>query len=204
MGFPDQRPCEVGRTRPPVGPALHRTVRPQGRRAVRLEGLERAGHWLLARHAGGVFQALRLCRGGRETRLAGRAGGRPRDDESRQSQSRRISDELPDSLPARQELPHWKTGAPLDFISLHARGGVRLTEGHAQMDIHRHLTNTAKGFERRFPASRVLRPRGPFGLATSACEGGRKLAGMPAEPGRVGGELKDQRRSWGLPVPHRC
>ncbi|PYV15061.1 MAG: beta-xylosidase [Acidobacteria bacterium] len=39
------------------------------------------------------------------------------------------------------------TGAPLDFISFHAKGSVRMVDGHVQMDIRRHLNNIAKGFE---------------------------------------------------------
>ena len=51
-----------------------------------------------------------------------------------------------------------KTGAPLDFISFHAKGGIRLVAGHVQMDIHRHLANLEKGFEMvaSFPEFRKL------------------------------------------------
>jgi len=51
-----------------------------------------------------------------------------------------------------------KTGAPLDFISFHAKGGIRLVDGHVQMEIRRHLANIEKGFEimASFPALRDL------------------------------------------------
>jgi xylan 1,4-beta-xylosidase len=40
-----------------------------------------------------------------------------------------------------------KTGAPLDFISFHAKGGVKMVEGHVQMEIRRHLANIDHGFK---------------------------------------------------------
>src|SRR5215471_15474492 len=38
-------------------------------------------------------------------------------------------------------------GAPLDFISFHAKGSPRLVEGHVQMGIAKHLQDVAQGFE---------------------------------------------------------
>jgi xylan 1,4-beta-xylosidase len=40
-----------------------------------------------------------------------------------------------------------KTGAPLDFISFHAKGGVKMAAGHVRMDIRRHLANIDGGFK---------------------------------------------------------
>jgi xylan 1,4-beta-xylosidase len=39
-----------------------------------------------------------------------------------------------------------KTGAPLDFIALHAKGRTRFVNGHAQMDIRHSLRDIADGF----------------------------------------------------------
>lgn len=46
-----------------------------------------------------------------------------------------------------------KTGAPLDFISFHAKGTTRMTDGHVEMNVRRNLEDIAKGFEivRDFP-----------------------------------------------------
>jgi xylan 1,4-beta-xylosidase len=40
-----------------------------------------------------------------------------------------------------------KTGAPLDFISFHAKGAPRFVEGNVVMGIDRQLNDLAKGFE---------------------------------------------------------
>ncbi len=40
-----------------------------------------------------------------------------------------------------------KTGAPLDFISFHAKGGIKLVDGHVQMEIRRHVANISSGFD---------------------------------------------------------
>lgn len=39
-----------------------------------------------------------------------------------------------------------KTGAPLDFISFHAKGITRMTDGRAQMDLRHNLQDVAHGF----------------------------------------------------------
>ena len=61
------------------------------------------------------------------------------------------------------------TGSPLDFISFHAKGRVRLADGHVQMGIRNHLENIAKGFEivAGFPELRQL----PIVLSESDPEG---------------------------------
>jgi xylan 1,4-beta-xylosidase len=62
-----------------------------------------------------------------------------------------------------------RAGAPLDFISFHAKGLVRLVEGHVQMESQRHLEDIAKGFEivASFPQLRQL----PVILSESDPEG---------------------------------
>jgi xylan 1,4-beta-xylosidase len=40
-----------------------------------------------------------------------------------------------------------RTGAPLDYISFHAKGSPRLVGGHVEMGISRHLQDVSKGFE---------------------------------------------------------
>ena len=62
-----------------------------------------------------------------------------------------------------------ETGAPLDFISFHAKGSVRVTNGHVQMGIQPHLESIAKGFEivASFPEFRRL----PVVLSESDPEG---------------------------------
>lgn len=39
-----------------------------------------------------------------------------------------------------------KTGAPLDFISFHAKGRTQMADGHAQMDLRHNLQDIAHGF----------------------------------------------------------
>lgn len=39
-----------------------------------------------------------------------------------------------------------QTGAPLDFISFHAKGITRMADGHAQMDLRHNLEDIAHGF----------------------------------------------------------
>ena len=62
-----------------------------------------------------------------------------------------------------------RTGSPLDFISFHAKGRVRLVDGHVQMGIRNHLESIAKGFEivASFPELRPL----PIVLSESDPEG---------------------------------
>ncbi|HEV2351410.1 MAG TPA: beta-xylosidase [Terriglobia bacterium] len=62
-----------------------------------------------------------------------------------------------------------KTGAPLDFISFHAKGSVKMTAGHVQMDIRRHLANIDQGFKivSSFPSFRRL----PIVISESDPEG---------------------------------
>jgi xylan 1,4-beta-xylosidase len=72
-----------------------------------------------------------------------------------------------------------KTGAPLDFISYHAKGAPRVIEGHVRMGVRANLVNVQRGFEivnqfpqfARLPA--VLSESDPEGCA--ACP----LAGHP-------------------------
>lgn len=62
-----------------------------------------------------------------------------------------------------------KTGAPLDFISFHAKGTTRFVDGHAQMNIGHSLRDISAGFEivAAFPALRDL----PIVLSESDPEG---------------------------------
>jgi xylan 1,4-beta-xylosidase len=62
-----------------------------------------------------------------------------------------------------------KTGAPLDFISYHAKGAPRLIDGYVQMGLGHDLQDVAKGFEiiTSFPQFRDL----PIILSESDPEG---------------------------------
>jgi xylan 1,4-beta-xylosidase len=62
-----------------------------------------------------------------------------------------------------------KTGAPLDFISFHAKGRTRVVDGRAQMDISHSLRDISAGFEivAGFPALRRL----PIVISESDPEG---------------------------------
>jgi len=62
-----------------------------------------------------------------------------------------------------------KTGAPLDFISFHAKGTTRYVNGHAEMDIRHNLENVADGFAivASFPSLRGL----PIVISESDPEG---------------------------------
>ena len=62
-----------------------------------------------------------------------------------------------------------QTGAPLDYISFHAKGSPQLSDGHVDMGISKHLQDVAKGFEivTSFPELRHL----PVILSESDPEG---------------------------------
>lgn len=62
-----------------------------------------------------------------------------------------------------------KTGAPLDFISFHAKGRTSVVDGHARMDIGHSLENVADGFAivSSFPTLRAL----PIVISESDPEG---------------------------------
>jgi xylan 1,4-beta-xylosidase len=62
-----------------------------------------------------------------------------------------------------------KAGAPLDFISFHAKGKTSVVDGHAEMDIAQSLRNVADGFAivASFPALRRL----PIVISESDPEG---------------------------------
>lgn len=62
-----------------------------------------------------------------------------------------------------------KTGAPLDFISYHAKGGPDVVEQHVRMGIAKHMQDVSQGFEivRSFPKFRDL----PIVLSESDPEG---------------------------------
>ena len=62
-----------------------------------------------------------------------------------------------------------KTGAPLDFISYHAKGSPRLLEGHVRMGLRNQLSNVQHGLEivKDYPEFRAL----PIVLSESDPEG---------------------------------
>ena len=76
----------------------------RGGRELVLGGLERAGHRLLARHARGVPQAVRLRRRRREARAADGAGRRPARHRPERRADAAVPARLPRALPARHEL----------------------------------------------------------------------------------------------------
>ena len=72
-----------------------------------------------------------------------------------------------------------KPGAPLDFISFHAKGSPRMVDGHLRMGVRQNLVSVERGFEivNRFPQFRSL----PIVLSESDPEGcaACPLAGHP-------------------------
>ena len=72
-----------------------------------------------------------------------------------------------------------KPGAPLDFLSYHAKGSPRMVDGHLRMGVRQNLVNVQEGFEivSRFPRFRGL----PIVLSESDPEGcaACPLAGHP-------------------------
>jgi xylan 1,4-beta-xylosidase len=72
-----------------------------------------------------------------------------------------------------------KAGAPLDFISFHAKGSPRMVDGHLRMGVRQNLVSVEKGFEivNRFPQFQSL----PIVLSESDPEGcaACPLAGHP-------------------------
>ena len=74
---------------------------------------------LLARHARGLFQALRLRGGRRAPRPADGAGRRPG---NRRRAGREISARISEHCVHGTNYVTGKTGSPLDFVSFHAKG----------------------------------------------------------------------------------
>jgi xylan 1,4-beta-xylosidase len=82
-----------------------------------------------------------------------------------------------------------KRGAPLDFISYHAKGSPNVVEGHVQMGLRKELTDVQRGMEtiNGFPEFRalpiVLSEADPEGCAAcsarqcNSCEGTVRSAG---------------------------
>jgi len=72
-----------------------------------------------------------------------------------------------------------KPGAPLDFISYHAKGAPRVVDGHVRMGVRANLVNVQRGFEiiNQFPQFKSL----PIVLSESDPEGcaACSLAGHP-------------------------
>lgn len=69
-----------------------------------------------------------------------------------------------------------KIGAPLDFISFHAKGRTRMVDGHVQMDIRQNLRDVDRGFAiiASFPKLRNL----PVVISESDPEGCAACAAM--------------------------
>jgi xylan 1,4-beta-xylosidase len=69
-----------------------------------------------------------------------------------------------------------KTGAPIDFISFHAKGRTRIVDGHVQMDIGQNLRDIDRGFAiiASFPQLRRL----PVVISESDPEGCAACAAM--------------------------
>ncbi len=69
-----------------------------------------------------------------------------------------------------------RLGAPLDYISFHAKGSPKLADGHVEMGIKKHLHDVAKGFEiavsfpelRRLPV--ILSESDPEGCAACSAQ----------------------------------
>ena len=107
------------------------------------ETLERTEHRLLARHAGGIFQTLRL--------LCGR--GAPRDSQSAywwtaycRRTRRNVPRALFESLPHRDKRCEWREGdaARCDWLSRQRR--PRFIDGHVRMGISNQLRNINDAF----------------------------------------------------------
>ena len=115
---------------------------------VVLGGLERAQHLLLARDARGVSPALRPRRRCREAGPADRPGRRSGDrrNADRPRPSRFLRDFLEHCLRGTNHATG-KIGAPLDFISFHAKGSPRFVEGHVETGIATQLQDIDRGFE---------------------------------------------------------
>ena len=131
---------EVGRAGLPVGEALRREVR-QGRgRDVVLGGLERAQHRLLARHARGVPQALRLRHRRRPARAADGARRRPRHRPG--GAGGHVPARLPRARAARHELsPPARSARRSTSSPSTPRARRRFVDGHVRMGIANQLAN---------------------------------------------------------------
>src|SRR5438309_2491527 len=71
-----------------------------------------------------------------------------------------------------------KTGAPLDFVSFHAKGTPSVENGHVQMGIRNQLAAIQRGFEivTSFPSGGTLR---------SSWENPIQKAALPARPRNI-------------------
>ena len=113
---------EMGRADPPVGPPQRRTI--QGRGGdLAVGALERAGHRLLARHARGIPQAIRLHGESPARGAASRDAGR-----TSYRRHRQISSQFPRALCERNESCLGKTGHTAGLHRI-PRQGRRLAPG---------------------------------------------------------------------------
>ena len=132
-----------------------REIRARRRSKLVLGSVERAGHRLLAGHAGGVPQALRLRRRRSEARAADGAHRRAAHDRAGEP-ARRVPARLPRALPARHELRDGQTGSPLDYVGFHAKGAPACwwtaTSGWASRNQLQAITN---GFAHRRLVPRI-------------------------------------------------
>ena len=118
----------------------------QGRGGVLvLGGLERARHRLLARHSGRIRQAVRLHCRGRESAPFQRQGGRPGHHRSGGAKAAAFLRQFLEHC-ATAATPHRRTGAPLDFITYHAKGRPTVVDGHVRMGIAKNAEDVDKGY----------------------------------------------------------
>ena len=112
-----------------------------------LGSVERAEYRLLARHGGRVRQALRLRgRRGASARCRKRMSA-VRRRRGRISKGGGVSAAVSGALRARDEFCDRKNGAPLDFITFHAKGSPRVMDGHVRMGLaHANLRDVDAGF----------------------------------------------------------
>ena len=173
---------QVGRTGAPVGAAHGGALRQGGGGAVELGTVERTRHHLLARHAGGVQQTLRLHVGRGETRLPTARVGGPGTTGPGSAKAAAFLKQFLEHCARGDNAATGKRGAPLDFITYHAKGSPKVVEGHVQMGLNKEMVDVQRGLEliNEFPQFRALAHRAQRGRPG----GLRRLFGahLSAEP----------------------
>ena len=147
LGLSAQGLREVGRAGLPVGAAQRRAVRRAEVETLVLGGLERAEHHVLAGHARGVPQALRLCRRRREAGLANGPGRRPARRRDEVAGGDEVLRDFLEHCLRGDEPRHREEGSPLDFMAFHAKGQPRFVDGHVRTGIAAQLQDIDRGFE---------------------------------------------------------
>ena len=132
----------------PARPSCRREVRPARGRHLVVGGMERAGHRLLARHAGRVHEALRLRRRWAQARAADGPDRRPGSHGPERRPHPNASCGTSSSTVLHgTNYATGRVGSPLGLVTFHAKGAPQvMPDGHVRMNVGNQLRAIANGF----------------------------------------------------------